>query len=125
MRRQATPSGERASQERTRDWERTAALALLVAAGAGVLGATSNPHWEVGDLLVGVYFAAVSLMLWGQSARIRLNRAAAPFTRPVITALGIALGVGVFLMVVDLATHGAIWPRLVSNDGLLAVAVRW
>ena len=108
MGRQTTPSGQRARQERARGWERTAALTLLVAVGAGVLAATSSPRWDVGDLLVGVYFAAVSLMLWVQSARIRLARSAAPFTRPVMTALGIALGVGVFLMVADLATHGAI-----------------
>jgi hypothetical protein len=53
------------------DWggnrERTARADLFVAVGAGVLAGVS--HWDAGDLIVGVYFAAISLLLWAQSAR--------------------------------------------------------
>ena len=101
-------SGDLARMERARDWERTARVTLLVAVCAGLLAAATSPPWDVGDLVVGLYFVAVSLTLWAQSARIRLTRSTAPFTRNVEIALGVALGLGVLLAVVDLATGGAL-----------------
>ena len=89
-----------------REWERTARVALLVAVGVGVLAAVSR--WAAGDLVVGVYFAAISLLLWAQSARIRLARSTAPFTRAVGLTLAVAFCVGVLLGAVDVATGGAI-----------------
>ena len=57
-------TGDPAPGKRARDWERTAGAALLVAVGAGLLAAAVRPRWDVGDLIVGLYFAAVSLLLW-------------------------------------------------------------
>jgi hypothetical protein len=71
-----------------------------------VLAAVSG--WDAGDLVVGVYFAAMSLLLWIQSARIRLTRSAAPFKRGVSIALAVAFCAGVLLGAVDVATGGAI-----------------
>jgi hypothetical protein len=62
----------------------------------------------VGDLLVAAYFAAVSLMLWGQSARIRHARSTAPSTTIVAVALGVAFALGLLLAVVDIATRGSL-----------------
>ncbi|MGB0091290.1 MAG: hypothetical protein WBP81_01935 [Solirubrobacteraceae bacterium] len=90
-------SGDPARGARARDWERTAGVALLVALGAGLLAAATRPRWDVGDLILGSYFAAVSLLLWAQSARIRLARSTVPFTRNVQIALGLAFGLGVLL----------------------------
>lgn len=83
-------------------------MALLVAVGAGLLAAATRPRWDAGDLIVGLYFAAVSLLLWAQSARIRFARSTVPFTRNVQIALGVAFGLGVLLGVVDIATRGVL-----------------
>ena len=108
MRWPSVRSGDPARVARARDWERAAGVTLLVAVGAGLLAAASRPRWDVGDLIVGCYFAAVSLLLWAQSARIRLARSTVPFTRHVQIALGVAFGLGVLLGVVDVGTHGAL-----------------
>jgi hypothetical protein len=99
---------DRARTERARDWELTARLTLAVAVGVGALAAVASPRWGVGDLLVAVYFAAVSLMLWGQSARIRRARSMVPFTMIVAVALGLAFVLGLLLVIVDLATGGSL-----------------
>ena len=101
---------DRARELRARDWELTAHVTLAAAVGAGVLAAVSSPRWDVGDLLVAVYFAGVSLVLWGQGARITRASSAAPFTTIVAVALGVALAVGLLLAVVDVATRGSLQP---------------
>jgi asparagine N-glycosylation enzyme membrane subunit Stt3 len=95
-----------ARRDRARDWELTARLTLAVALAVGGLAAVASPRWDTGDLLVAVYFAAASLMLWGQSARIRHARSMAPFTMIVAVALGVAFALGLLLALVDLAKHG-------------------
>jgi len=72
------------------------------------LAAVASPRWDVGDLLVAVYFAAASLMLWGQSARISRARSMAPFTMIVAVALGVAFALGLILTIADLATGGSL-----------------
>ena len=99
-------TADSARAARAREWERTARVGLFVAIGAGVLASVS--HWDTGDLIVGVYFAAISLLVWAQSARIRLARSTAPFTRAVGLALAAAFCVGVLLGALDVATGGAI-----------------
>ena len=99
---------ERARRDRARDWELTARATLAVALGAGVLAAVMSPPWAPGDLLVATYFAAVSLILWGQSARIRRARSEAPFTTAVAVALGVAFAGGLLLAVVDVTTRGSL-----------------
>jgi hypothetical protein len=106
VRRSSTRSGDSGRDARAREWERTAGVALFVALGAGVLAAASR--WDAGDLVVGVYFAAISLLLWIQSARIRLASSTAPFTRTVGVALAVSFCVGVLLGAVDVATGGTI-----------------
>ena len=53
------------------EWQRTAAMALVVAAIAGVHAGAAKPRWDTGDLLVGLYFAVLSLLLWGRAAQVR------------------------------------------------------
>lgn len=74
MRRLRLQRDDPTRKERARDWERTARVALLTAIGVGLLAAATSPRWAVGNLLVGLYFAAVSLLLWCQAARIRRVR---------------------------------------------------
>jgi hypothetical protein len=100
--------GEGARTDWARNWELTARVTLAVAVGAGVLAAVTSPPWAPGDLLVATYFAAVSLMLWGQGARIRRARSKAPFTTAVAVALGVAFAGGLLLAVVDVATRGSL-----------------
>lgn len=83
-------------------------MPLAVAVGGGMLAAVTSPPWTLGDLLVATYFAAVSLMLWGQGARIRRARSMALFTTAVAVALGIAFAAGLLLAIVDIATHGSL-----------------
>ncbi len=97
-----------ARRDRARDWELTAGVTLAFAVGAGVLAAVMSPPWPPGDLLVATYFAAVSLMLWGQGARIRRARSEAPFTTAVAVALAVAFAGGLLLAVVDVATRGSL-----------------
>jgi len=99
---------DRTRRDRAHDWELTARVTLGVAVGVGALAAVASPRWDVGDLLVAVYFAAVSLMLWGQSARIRRTRSLAPFTMIVAVALGVAFASGLLLAIADLATGGSL-----------------
>ncbi|MFZ0973682.1 MAG: hypothetical protein WAN22_15735 [Solirubrobacteraceae bacterium] len=100
--------GSEEVRDRARDWELTARVTLAVAMGAGVLAAVTSPAWAPGDLLVATYFAAVSLMLWGQGARIRRARSQAPFTTAVAFALGLAFAGGLMLAIVDVATRGSL-----------------
>jgi len=58
---------------------------------------------------VGVYFAAVGLLLWVQSARIRLWGSNAPFTQTTVrVALVLAFCIGVLLGALDISTGGAV-----------------
>jgi FtsH-binding integral membrane protein len=97
-----------ARRDRARDWELTARFTLAATVGVGALAAVASPHWDVGDLIVAVYFAAASLMLWGQSARIRRARSMAPFTTIVTVALCVAFVLGLLLAIVDIATRGSL-----------------
>ena len=106
MMQSSTRSADSGRGARAREWERTARVALFVAVGAGILAAAGR--WDTGDLVVGAYFAAVSLLLWTQSARIMIARSAAPFTRAASVALAVTLSVGVLLGAVDVATGGVI-----------------
>ena len=83
-------------------------MTLAVAVGVGVLAAVVSPPWAPGDVLVATYFAAASLMLWGQGARIRRARSEAPFTTAVAVALSVAFAGGLLLAVLDVATRGSL-----------------
>jgi hypothetical protein len=106
MKHSSTRSTDSRRAARARDWERTARVSLLVAISAGVLAAFNS--WDSGDLVVGIYFAAVSLLMWVQSARIRLAGSAVPFTQTVRVALAVAFCAGVLLGAVDTITGGAV-----------------
>lgn len=98
--------GEGARRYRARDWELTAGVTLAFAVGAAVLAVVTSPPWAPGDLLVATYFAAVSLMLWGQGARIKRARSEATFTTAVAVAFGVAFAGGMLLALV--ATRGSL-----------------
>ena len=93
---------------RAREWELTAFVTLVAAVVVGALASVASPRSNVGDLVIAVYLAAVSLLLWVQSARVRVARSAAPFTPIVARAVGVALAIGLVLVVVDLATGGGL-----------------
>ena len=94
--------------ERAREWKLAAVIALLVAAVAGVRAGLATPRWDTGDLLVGLYFAALSLPLWLRAMRLTGRRAHELFTRPHRTAVLLGLAVGGPLPILDLATGGAV-----------------
>ena len=83
-------------------------MTLAAAIGVGLVTAATTPRWDPGDLLVGAYLAAVSLVLWVHGARIKVARPSPPFTPIVALALATALSVGVALAVADIATHGSL-----------------
>jgi hypothetical protein len=72
-----------------------------VAAGAG-----SSPG--LGDLLVGAFFAVMGLLLWTHSTRIRYAQSVPPLTPNLAIALGLAFGLGVLLVAIDLISGGAL-----------------
>jgi hypothetical protein len=82
-------------------------VALLVAAVAAVLAAVSSGP-DLGDPITGLYFTALSVALWAQSARVRHSRSAAPFTPRLRIAFTTAMGLGALLAAADLVTAGAL-----------------
>jgi hypothetical protein len=79
-------------------------MALAVAAIAGVRAAADRSRWDTGDLLLGLWFAGLSLLCWGRAAAIDRGRAISPSIAFGVVALG--LGVGGALLVTDIATAG-------------------
>ena len=79
-----------------REWKRTAGIAPPVAVIAGVRARLATPRWDTGDLLVGLYFAALSLLSWLYAVRAGEPpaRARSVRLRRWALLLGIAVGGG-------------------------------
>lgn len=101
-----SPEDERARRVLALQWALTSGTSLFAAVLAGLRAMTATPSWDRGDLLVGLYFAALSLLLWARSAWIRRGRSITPGTSGHLAALAVGLGAGAALMVADIATSG-------------------
>jgi EmrB/QacA subfamily drug resistance transporter len=102
----AGPRHERALLRLARQWHRNSVMALAVAAIAGVRAAADRPRWDTGDLLLGLWFAGLSLLYWGRAAAIDRARAISPSIAFGVVVLALGLGVGGALLVTDIATAG-------------------
>lgn len=91
-----------------REWKRTAGIALLVAVIAGVRARLATPRWDTGDLLVGLYFAALSLLSWLHAVRAGEPPARARSVRLRRWALLLGIAVGALLALADITTSGAL-----------------
>lgn len=94
--------------ELAREWKRTAGIALLVAVVAGIRAGLATPPWDTGDLLVGLYFAVLSLLFWLRAIRLTEGPAREPSVYLRWAALLLGLGVGGLLVLVDIATGGGL-----------------
>ena len=106
-RRAPSTSGERIPVLLAREWVWTSRASLLLALLAGAFAAVARQRKETGDLLTGLYFAAVSLVFWMRAASIRLGWSRAQSVSGYLVALAGALAVGSVLVIADLATAGA------------------
>jgi len=89
-----------------REWARTSALSLFVAVLAGLRALDGQPHRETGDVLAGLYFAALSLVFWARAAWIQSGRAARPTVRGYAAALAVGLTTGGVLVLADIVSAG-------------------
>ena len=87
------------------EWARTAAAALALALLAAAL-AVMVPGPVKGDLLVGLYFASLSLLLWLRSVWIVRARAVRSSGLGHLIALALGLGIGGTLIAADIITAG-------------------
>ena len=89
-------------------WQRTALMPLAVSALAGIHAATAEPRWDTGDLLVGLYFALLSLLLWAFSTWLTRNRLALSPNGMRVISVALGIGVGTVLVLIDIATSGRV-----------------
>lgn len=90
----------------TRKWAWTSALALTVALLAGLSTTAAGRQRDTGDLLMGLYFAALSLLLWARAIWIQRKRAIMPSVRRHVAALVVGLGTGGLLVAADIVSGG-------------------
>lgn len=93
-------------ERRARDWEFTGVLTVVAAIAVLIWTTAGSSGWRLGDLLVAVYFGLLAVSLWAQGQRVRLSRSGAPFTRAVAVAFGVALLIGMSLMVAAITSSG-------------------
>lgn len=89
------------------EWKRTAVIALLIAVVAGIRAQASTPSWDTGDLLVGLYFATLSLVFWLGAIWVRQGPAGA-FRRLRLAGLVVGVGLGGVLALLDVVTNGVL-----------------
>jgi hypothetical protein len=71
-----------------------------------VSAARAKPRWDAGDLIVGLYFAALSLAFWLRRAWITSRRGVRPLVAGYLYALAGALAVGGMLILADIVSAG-------------------
>jgi hypothetical protein len=89
-----------------REWAWTSATSLIVALVAGLSATAHQPQRDAGDLLVGLYFAALSLLFWARASWIQRGRTITPSIRGYAAALVIGLGTGGLLVAADIVSGG-------------------
>ena len=98
------PEVARARWMLAREWKRASVLSLMLAALAGVRAGSGQPRWDTGDLLVGLYFAGLSLLFWVRGARVECLRGIERSAAVLITSLAVGLGIGGVLVLIDIGT---------------------
>ena len=73
---------------------------------AGLSATANQPKRDTGDLVVGLYFAALSLLFWARASWIDRGRTVMPRVRGYATALTIGLGTGGLLVAADIVSAG-------------------
>ena len=106
--RDSSVGGERGRLLLAREWVWTSRTSLVLALLAGAFAALAKQRQETGDLVTGLYFAAVSFVFWMRAASIRLGWSRAPAVNGYVAALAAALAVGGMLVVADVVTAGAL-----------------
>lgn len=110
LRRRARDRGSRADEAvrrlLAREWAWTSATSLMVALVAGLSATATEPRRDTGDVLAGLYFAALSLLFWARARWIQSGRAIMPSVRGYAAALVIGLGAGGLLVAADIISAG-------------------
>ena len=101
-----SPEDEPVRRLLAREWGWVSGTSLLVALLAGLHAASGNPRWERGDLIVGLYFATISLIHWVRAVWIGSGRAVMPSVRGYAIALATTFGIGVGLVIADVLSVG-------------------
>lgn len=89
----------------TRNWDWIAILSWLAAVVASV---RATRVWDIGDLIVGLYFAVLSLLFWARAAIGERGRIDKSQIIPYSVVLGVTFGVGAILLALDVASSGAL-----------------
>jgi len=97
----------RGPRDRHDDWALTALFALLPALVLAISTLTSSGP-DLGDVLLGSYFALLSLGLYAQSVRVRRQPSKLLRLAWVWAVSALVLAAGVALIVADAATHGRV-----------------
>ena len=98
------PEVARARWMLAREWKRASVLSLILAALTGVRAGSAQPRWDTGDLLVGLYFAGLSLLFWARGARLQRLRGIERSAAVLITSLAVGLGIGGVVVLIDIGT---------------------
>ena len=102
-----TQSGASAARQLlAREWARTAVASLSLAILAGAIAVAENSRTLKGDLVVGLYFASVSLLFWLRSVSLTRGRAVKPSGNGYLIAMTLGLGIGGVLIAADVLTAG-------------------
>lgn len=89
-----------------REWAWTSATSLIVALVAGLSATANQPQRDTGDLVVGLYFAALSLWFWARASWNHRGRTIMPSVGGYAAALTIGLGTGGLLVAADIVSAG-------------------
>ena len=73
---------------------------------AGAIAVAENSRTLKGDLVVGLYFASVSLLFWLRSVSLTRGRAVKPSGNGYMIAMTLGLGIGGVLIAADVLTAG-------------------
>ena len=92
-------------RDRADDWALTAVFALAPALILVII-ALAHPDNDLGDLVLGAWFALVSLLLYLQSVRVRRHPPAALGSRALQVTSPILIIITVVLTIADLVTSG-------------------
>jgi hypothetical protein len=101
-----SPTDEPARRRLAREWAWTSATSLIVALVAGLSAMAAEPRRDTGDLLVGLYFAALNLYFWARASWIQRGRTIMPSVGGYAAALAIGLGTGGLLVAADIISGG-------------------
>ena len=85
-----------------RGWKRASVLSLMLGAVAGVRAGSAQPRWDTRDLLVGLYFAGLSLLFWVRGSKVERLRGIERSAAVLITSVAVGLGIAGVLVLIDI-----------------------